>query len=182
MEEPNKLSYCPKCRRCEGIFKYHMHCTPTSNAVCDCTKGRRCSGEKCERCASHICPEGQELNGQKCIDCAHGTFKPGVNGICKPWTSCSHGAAVMVNGTRVSDVLCRRKISPTTESFSEPPPTSPAIQTVRTHVDVNPVYLAITVSTLFSLGTLIILLPYFKKWMKKIKTELQKSKDWPNFL
>eukprot|EP00079_Xenopus_tropicalis_P037404 XP_017951175.1 PREDICTED: tumor necrosis factor receptor superfamily member 9 [Xenopus tropicalis] len=122
METSNDNSSCKRCKTCENIFEYKRKCTPTSNAVCKCTKGKICVGANCEMCTIYGCPEGQELTGEKCTDCPDGTFKPGGEGKCKPWKICPNGVKAVFNGTRTSDVVCGETVSHTSERSSTASP------------------------------------------------------------
>ncbi|OCT70645.1 tumor necrosis factor receptor superfamily member 9 [Xenopus laevis] len=196
MEAPNSKSSCQRCKICENTFEYNRKCTPTSNAVCKCTKGRICVGENCEKCAIYECPEGQEITGQKCTDCPHGTFKSGGEGKCRPWTICRKPAKVVLNGTRTSDVICGDTMSRTTQRMS----TASSRVTQRPRVvqedkkvnrqsvtnaepgpSVNAVLIHVLIvgGALISIAILLCSLPYLKKWMKKIKKEFKKFPNQP---
>ncbi|OCT72766.1 tumor necrosis factor receptor superfamily member 9 [Xenopus laevis] len=198
METTNNKSSCQRCKICENVFEYSRKCTPTSNAVCKCTKGKICVGENCEKCAIYECPDGQEIREQKCTDCPSGTFKPGGESKCKPWKICPIGVKVVLNGTRTSDVICGDAVSHTTEPTSttsnrvtQRPRVVPGdkkivnVHSVHKNItneepgpgpSVNAVVIHVLIfgGVIISLAILFCSLPYIKKWIKKIKQEFKK--------
>ncbi|XP_044134343.1 tumor necrosis factor receptor superfamily member 9 [Bufo gargarizans] len=116
-DKPNNQLYCDHCRRCEGIFSYKEKCTSTSNAVCTCIPGKKCTDEKCTQCRNDRCLAGQQLVGSKCVTCPLGTFNTGAERICTPWKNCSAlGGIIIINGTHTSNVVCGGFLTKATKS------------------------------------------------------------------
>ncbi|XP_075461139.1 tumor necrosis factor receptor superfamily member 9 isoform X1 [Ascaphus truei] len=178
MDQASSMTNCNRCKRCEGIFQYKEYCTSTKNAVCECIKGKKCFGPNCEKCANNTCPEGQEHVGEKCMDCRHGMFKPGTDGACKPWTSCSaEGSEILVNGTSTSNVVCVNIATSTSQITTTMSSTVTAITTLG-HPEKNPDGMAtmyIIVGAAVLVGLLVVIgLVNLRKCVKKMKNEFKK--------
>ncbi|XP_053545857.1 tumor necrosis factor receptor superfamily member 9 [Bombina bombina] len=179
-DQPSSKPTCDLCTKCEGIFQYKEQCSGDRNAVCKCIKGKRCVGENCKACANIICPQGQELVGEECLDCPHGTFKPEKEGKCRPWKSCSaEGSLVLFNGNTTFDVVCgsESKNSGTTTSTKATTTQSPTVTNIIRKTEDNSSRLVIAfiaVPIVAFVCSLLFLIPYIVKGMKKMKNEFHK--------
>ncbi|KAM4703141.1 tumor necrosis factor receptor superfamily member 9 [Rhinophrynus dorsalis] len=163
----------------KGIFQYRTVCTSTTDAECVCIQGWKCVGENCERCTRDPCLEGQEPVGNQCVDCPYGTFKPGTDGNCRPWKSCSaEGGKVLSNGTRTSDVVCGGNVAPTTTRSTTVSSPTTEITTlggpVEKAIGMAPVYIALFFAILFIIASILIAFASCKQWMKKMKNQFKK--------
>ncbi|XP_032565126.1 tumor necrosis factor receptor superfamily member 4 isoform X2 [Chiroxiphia lanceolata] len=103
-----------ECIPCQDEYfsSEHHHSFCNSCTVCN-TRSGSVEVKKCEKTSDRVCmcqagfmPAGLPL-GSVCSPCPEGTFSPGRNEKCQPWTNCSSlGQSTLRAGTEFQDAVC----------------------------------------------------------------------------
>ncbi|XP_016044865.2 tumor necrosis factor receptor superfamily member 18 isoform X2 [Erinaceus europaeus] len=108
-----------RCCQCAGA----QSC-PEQGRNCTCVLAEHhCMDPECGSCKHHPCPPGQQVRPQgkftfgfECVDCTVGTFSPGHEGRCRPWTDCSKlGFSTEFPGNKTHNARCQPEPVPATQ-------------------------------------------------------------------
>nr|CDS17169.1 tumor necrosis factor receptor superfamily [Echinococcus granulosus] len=116
--EASATAKCMQCRQCQELHpfaKFRKHCTPTSDAVCECVSGYFFieAHSTCQSCTK--CPPGQgaekpcEWNENSvCKPCAEGTWSStdSATDTCQTCRRCKPGQIEMRPCTATQNTLC----------------------------------------------------------------------------
>ncbi|TRY87636.1 hypothetical protein DNTS_009336 [Danionella cerebrum] len=120
---------CKRCSTCTGIMRVKENCTASSDTVCECKDGFRCSDEECSSCFRE-CPKGKQPRNRECEPCPPGTFNDKIHHPCINWTKCPQAESdVITPGSVYSDVICR-DMKKTTAGLNQKPNTEPSIHMI----------------------------------------------------
>ncbi|XP_048881532.1 tumor necrosis factor receptor superfamily member 5 isoform X2 [Brienomyrus brachyistius] len=129
MDTYNKERQCHTCFDCTMKYMmYVLHCTSTSNSVCGCVPGYRCTDTACSNCkritseTPDTPPEGLEKltpteAAETSAPCEPGAFYSETFRKCEKHKNCtSLGLSVVTAGNSTHDAVCD---SPTTSAVSK---------------------------------------------------------------
>ncbi|KAL5109771.1 Tumor necrosi factor receptor superfamily member 16 [Taenia crassiceps] len=129
--EASATAKCMQCKQCQELHpfaKFRKHCTPTSDAVCDCVSGYFFieAHSTCQSCTK--CPPGQgaekpcEWNENSvCKPCAEGTWSStdSATDRCQTCRKCKPGQIEMRPCTATQNTLCCPLHNPNCEDTFE---------------------------------------------------------------